>query len=135
MTAFTYLPWIGIAVATVVAFLLGGAWYSPPLFGNRWMTALGKTKEELGAPGPAMAITFGTALLTSIGVAMIEQRMMLSTMGAVRLGLTLGVLIQGASMLSDQAFTKTSRELLFIQVGYRILMLVAISVILQLVWR
>ena len=131
----TTLPWIGIIVAAVVAFLLGGAWYSPPLFGNRWMTALGKTKEELGAPGPAMAITFLTALVTSIGVALIEQRLILSTMGAVRLGLTLGVLIQGASMLSDQAFTKTSRELLYIQAGYRILMLVAIAVVLQLVWR
>lgn len=129
------LPWIGIIAAAVVAFLLGGAWYAPPLFGNRWMTALGKTKEELGAPGPAMAITFGTAVLTAIGVALIEQRLILSTMGAVRLGLTLGVLIQGASMLSDQAFTKTSRELLCIQAGYRIVMLVAIAVVLHLVWR
>ena len=43
-----------ILAATVAGMVIGAAWYSPLLFGKAWLTALGKTEEELVSPGPAM---------------------------------------------------------------------------------
>lgn len=39
---------LAIAVAAVVSAALGAAWYSPLLFGPRWMAELGKTQDQLG---------------------------------------------------------------------------------------
>ena len=135
MDSLSALPWIGILVATVVAFLLGGAWFSQPLFGKQWMAAVGKTPEQMGKPGPAMALSFGMTLLTAIGIALIEQRLIASTGGSIRLGLTLGFLIYAPGLASDFAFTNSSRTLYLIQASYHALMLTLMSLILHLVWR
>ncbi len=39
------LNWFAIIVAAVSAFVLGGLWYSPILFANRWMKETGITEE------------------------------------------------------------------------------------------
>lgn len=40
---------VAILVAAIVAFLLGGLWYSPLLFAHRWVAAHGFTPEQLAA--------------------------------------------------------------------------------------
>src|SRR5919201_4359559 len=44
--------YIAVIVAAVVALVIGFIWYSPPVFGNRWMAFLGTTQAQLGNPGP-----------------------------------------------------------------------------------
>src|SRR2546425_1930911 len=44
--------YLAIVVAAVVALVIGFIWYSPPVFGNRWMAYLGTTQAQLGNPGP-----------------------------------------------------------------------------------
>ena len=41
----------------VVAYIIGGLWYSKILFGNAWMVALGKSGDDLGHPVKAMIWT------------------------------------------------------------------------------
>lgn len=38
--------WLAVVLATVASFAFGAAWYMS--LGNRWMAALGRTREELG---------------------------------------------------------------------------------------
>ena len=44
--------YLAVVVATVVALVIGFIWYSPRVFGTRWMTYLGTTQAQLGNPGP-----------------------------------------------------------------------------------
>ncbi|WEK04284.1 MAG: DUF1761 domain-containing protein [Candidatus Devosia phytovorans] len=41
--------WLAVVLATVASFAFGAAWYMS--LGNRWMVALGRSREELGV-GP-----------------------------------------------------------------------------------
>jgi hypothetical protein len=46
-SAFQNLNWLAIIVAALSAFALGGLWYSPLLFVNRWMHETGITEESV----------------------------------------------------------------------------------------
>src|SRR5437764_521190 len=37
---------LAVLVAAIVHFFLGMFWYSPQLFGNQWLAAIGKTSEQ-----------------------------------------------------------------------------------------
>lgn len=39
---------LGVALAALATFLLGGLWYSPLLFGKRWQRACGLADDALG---------------------------------------------------------------------------------------
>ena len=41
------LNWIAVVVAALVPMVLGALWYSPVLFAQPWMRAVGKTEEDL----------------------------------------------------------------------------------------
>lgn len=58
---FSTLNWLAIIVATVSAFIVGGLWYSPILFGKAWMRANGFTEESM--KGANMGKIFGLAFL------------------------------------------------------------------------
>ncbi|HTD64715.1 MAG TPA: DUF1761 domain-containing protein [Verrucomicrobiae bacterium] len=44
--------YLAVVVAAVVALVIGFIWYSPRVFGTRWMAYLGTTQPQLGNPGP-----------------------------------------------------------------------------------
>jgi hypothetical protein len=135
MNAIGHLNWLAILVATVVAFLLGGLWFSPVLFANQWVAALGKTKEEMGKPGPAMAMSFLTTLITAISISILVHVLNALTMsGGVRLGLLLGIGIYATGTASDYAFTNWPRKLFLIQASYHVIMLVVMTAIIA-AWR
>ncbi len=58
------LNWIAIVAAGVAAFLLGGLWYAPPLFGKAWQVDCGLSDEQLKQG--SMARIFGGALVLSV---------------------------------------------------------------------
>lgn len=45
-----------LALTSVCSYLAGALWYSPVLFADTWVKGIGKTHEELGNPGPALAV-------------------------------------------------------------------------------
>jgi len=58
--------YLAIVVAAVVALVIGFIWYSPRVFGNRWMAYLGTTQAQLGNPGPSgMAVGVVASLLNA----------------------------------------------------------------------
>lgn len=129
------LNWFAVLASTVVAFLLGGLWFSPALFAERWMAALGKQPEEIGSPTKGVIVSFVTTFVMSVTLALIIGRIPdMSALGGLRFGLILGVGVIMMGMLADAAFKRTSLTLVWIQGGYHALMVTIMSVILA-AWR
>ena len=128
------LNWLAILVATVAGFVIGGIWYGP-LFGGAWMSALGKSPDDI-QPSPApFVISFFTALITAIVLAVLINALGVSTLGSgVVIGLLIGVGFIATAMASDSAFCGWGVKLWLIQSGYRVLYSVVMGAILA-VWR
>lgn len=56
--------YLAVVLAALSAFLLGGLWYSPALFANRWMRLSGQSEETL--KGGSMAMIFGGAFVLNL---------------------------------------------------------------------
>jgi hypothetical protein len=129
-----YLPqlnWMAILVATIAGFVLGGLWFSPLLFSNRWMAALGKSRAEMGRPGPALALSFVVTLVTAIALAVLLRIMPLTTTpGATRLGLMIGVVFYALATAADYAYTGWPKTVYWIQASYHVLMIALMSTII-----
>jgi hypothetical protein len=135
MEYFQDINWLAVLAATVAAFLLGGLWFSPVMFAKAWVAAINKPPEELGKPLPSMMITFVTTFIMATTLALIIGRMpMMSPIGGLRFGITVGIGIVLMGMISDYAFTGTSRTLLWIQGSYHVAMVTLMAVILA-AWR
>jgi hypothetical protein len=61
---FASINWLAAVLAAVGAFVLGGAWYSPAMFGNAWMKYSGMTEEK--AKQSNMAVVFGVAFVWAL---------------------------------------------------------------------
>ena len=61
------LNFMAIAVATVVAFMLGGLWYSPILFARAWMREAGLSEQQTRQAN--MAKVFGLSALATLVMA------------------------------------------------------------------
>jgi hypothetical protein len=64
--------WPAVGVAGVSAFILGGIWYSPALFGNAWMKENNFTPEDVrkGNKGKIFGWSLVLALIMSVNLAM-----------------------------------------------------------------
>jgi hypothetical protein len=67
------LNWIAIIVAAIVPMVLGALWYSPVLFAEPWMRAVGRTREELGDAALGYLLSAVGAFLASYVLARIMR--------------------------------------------------------------
>ncbi|HZO55448.1 MAG TPA: DUF1761 domain-containing protein, partial [Bryobacteraceae bacterium] len=58
------LNWLAVLAAAVSTFMLGGAWYSPALFGRAWQRESGLTNDQLKSR--SMGAVFGTSFLLAL---------------------------------------------------------------------
>lgn len=130
MLEFSGLDWVGIGIATVLAFALGGVWYGP-LFGSAWLAAIGKTMDDI-EPSPApYIISFFTALLTCVVVAALLKGLGVTGLGGgAALGAITGVGFIATAMASDNAFCGWGTKLYVIQAGYRVTYAILMGAIL-----
>lgn len=128
------LNWLAVLVATIASFLLGGIWYGP-LFGKAWMTQLDKTEDDLGGAAVPMGLSFFTALVTSIALAILVRELALSGLAdGITVGLFVGIGFIATSMASDYAFCGWSLKLFWMQAGYRVVYSVIMGLVLCL-WQ
>jgi hypothetical protein len=134
MLDFGGLNWLAIFVATATGFVLGGLWYGP-LFGEAWLRAVGKRKEDVKPSATPFVTSFFTALATAIVLAALISNLGIVTArdGAI-LGSFVGFGFIATAMASDSAFCGWGRSLLLIQAGYRVTYSVIMGVILA-VWQ
>lgn len=124
-----------ILLATVVGYALGALWYAPPVLGNRWMAALGKSREQLGSPLVPMTVQFLATIVVAIVLAVVVVRFGAITWiegGAIGLALSVGLV--ATSMLSDWLFCRFNMSLYWIQSGYKITHITVMGAILG-AWR
>jgi Protein of unknown function (DUF1761) len=64
--------WFAVLAAALSAFVLGGLWYSPAIFGRAWMAETHLTTAELGKRnmGKVFGLAFVFSLLMSANLAM-----------------------------------------------------------------
>lgn len=108
-----------VLAAGVSAFMLGGAWYSPLLFGKAWQRATGLSDEQLKAGNPA--IIFGGSFVLSL-IAAFVFAMFLGPKPAIGLalgaGASAGLCWVAASFGINYLFERKSLALFLINGGY-----------------
>jgi len=68
----SHINWLAIIVAGLSAFIVGGIWYSKPLFGNAWMADSNLTIEQVqaGSKGKILGFTAMFSLIMAINLGM-----------------------------------------------------------------
>jgi len=130
------INYLAVLVAAVVTFVIGGIWYSPALFGPRWMKAVGKSEQDLKRTnmGVAYAGAFVTAVMMAYVLALFigfaQAKTILSGAG---IGLWAWVGFVAAPKLSNYLFSGWPRDLYLINNGYHLVSLLVMGAILA-VW-
>jgi hypothetical protein len=120
-----------VLVAAVVAYAIGAVWYAPPVFGNRWMAALGKSKEQLGDPVRLMVAQFFLTLVIAAVLAVVVVRFGAVTwIEGAAIGLVLSLGLVAASLLSDWMFCGFNMRLYWMQIGYKVVYFTVMGAIL-----
>lgn len=124
---------LAVVAAAVSAFLLGGLWYSPVLFGKAWMRANHFTDEDVQGGNPALI--FGGAFVLSL-IAAFVFALFLGPAPALPLalgaGASAGLFWVGASFGISYLFEKRSLALWAINAGYHTLQFTLYGLILGL---
>jgi hypothetical protein len=124
-----------IFAAALAAYTVGAIWYAPAVLGDAWLRALGKRKEQLGSPAPAMAVQFLLTLVTATVLALLVVRFGAITWAeGAAIGFVAGVGLLATGVASDYLFCGWSFRLYAIQVAYKLVSLVTMGAILA-AWR
>ena len=124
-----------VLVAAVVGHAIGAVWYGPPVFGKRWLAALGKSKDQLGGPVKPIVVQFFLALVIAAVLAVVVVRFGAVTwIEGAAIGFVLSVGLVATSLFSDWMFCGFSMRLYRIQAGYKVVYITAMGAILG-AWR
>jgi len=127
--------WLAVLVAGISAFVLGGVWYSPALFGKAWMTENNMTVDDVKKGNKAKI--FGWSFVLSLVMAA-NLGMFISTPDMnLTQGITYGALT-GLWIFCGIAivglFEHKSARYIFINGGYMIVALTLMGAIIG-IWR
>jgi len=127
--------YFAIVAAALAAFVLGGLWYSPVLFGRAWQREVGLSDEELKRGN--MARIFGTSLILSL-IASWVFALFLGPRPPMSLGLgagfAAGLCWVASSFGMNYLFARRSFKLFLIDGGFHTLQFTVIGLILA-IWH
>jgi Protein of unknown function (DUF1761) len=125
------LNWIAILVAALVPIVLGALWYSPVLFADPWLRAVGRTPEELGGAAVGYALSVVSAVLSAYVLARIVKWAEVDDLWN---GALVGLLVWTGFVATVLAVTTffggRPRTLWLINAGYQLVALVLMGAIL-----
>lgn len=134
-----HINYLAVLVAAVVAFALGGLWYSPILFAKAWVKAHGFTEERVAemqkSAGKAYAVSFLCQFLIALAIAVLigylhlercVQGLKLAALVWAGFALPLGLMV---NVFSDRKIT-----VFFIDTGYQLVYLLVMGSIIS-VWH
>jgi hypothetical protein len=125
------LNWIAIIVAAIIPIVLGALWYSPVLFAEPWMRAVGRTREELGNAAFGYLLSAIGALVSSYALARIIKWAEVDDLwnGAL-VGILVWVGFVATVLAVTTYFGGRPRVLWMINAGYQLVALVLMGAIL-----
>jgi Protein of unknown function (DUF1761) len=126
---------LGSAVATMV---IGFLWYSPMLFANPWMVAMGydpadkaKIGEMQKSAGPKYAISLLASILSAFILGKIIYHLAISTaLYGMKVGFAVWLAFVMTVQLTDKLFTNRPAKLFLINTGYQLACYLAMGAIL-----
>jgi hypothetical protein len=110
---------VATMAATVAGFVLGALWYGP-LFGKRWMSAVGRTHEDIRRD-TSPAKTYGTTFLLGFIASYVFGLYLGPNPGrvfAITAGAAAGVCWVATSLATNYLFEGRSATLIAINGGY-----------------
>jgi uncharacterized membrane protein len=116
MRAFEWLPSL---IAALSAFILGGLWYSPVLFGKAWQREAGLSDEQLAKSNKA--VTFGVSFILCLVAAIAFSMVITPEAGffmAFHSGIGIGLAWVATSFGVNYLFEQKSLKLWLINAGY-----------------
>ena len=128
------INWMAILVAGISAFVLGGVWYSPALFGNAWMKENKLTVEDVkrGNKGRIFGWSFILSLVMSANLGMFLNAPGINLSQGLLYGFLTGIWIFcGIAIVA--LFEHKSARYIFINGGYMLLGLTLMGAIIG-VW-
>ena len=127
--------WLAILVAGISAFVLGGVWYSPALFGKAWMTENNMTIDEVkkGNKGKIFGWSFILSLVMAANLGMFINTPDMNLSQGIIYGLLTGLWIFcGIAIVG--LFEHKSAKYIFINGGYMLVALGLMGAIIG-IWR
>lgn len=115
--------YLAVALAALSAFVLGGLWYSPMLFANKWMALSGQSEEKLksGNMGMIFGGAFVCALISAFMLALLFEGRVSEVQDAASAGFGIGLGIVAASLGLNYFFERRPLGLWLINGGYFVL--------------
>ncbi len=128
------INYLAVGAAALVAFLVGGLWYSPVLFGKVWARENKLSDEDLRSGNVALVFggSFVLALVMSLNLAAFIGQAGVGF--AAMAGFAAGFGWVAAGMGITYLFERRSRMLFFIDAGYHVVTMTLMGVILGL-WK
>ena len=125
--------WIAVLVCGIASLVLGGLWYSPPVFAKPWQAAAGLSDEQ--AQSGNMALIFGGAFLLSLLAAAVFAMFIgteMSVGAATAAGFSAGLCWVAASFGINYLFERRPLKLWLINGGYHMLQFTLFGLIIGL---
>ncbi|MBS1597099.1 MAG: DUF1761 domain-containing protein [Bacteroidetes bacterium] len=131
----THVNWLAVLVAGISAFIIGGIWYSPALFGKAWMKENNLTIEQIqkSNKGKVYGIAFLLTMIMAVNLAMFLSGPEINLSQGLMYGFLTGVWIFcGIAIVG--LFEQKSGRYIFINGGYMLAALSLMGAIIG-VWR
>ena len=134
------IKYAAVIVATLVHFILGGLWYSPLLFGNKFLQIIGWTPqqlEQLQAKGSAkeLIVAFVTSLvLVYILAHFVQYTKATNALAGIQTAFWLWLGFIATTNIATVLFEQRPLGLYLINVGYQ-LVACALAGLILAVWR
>jgi hypothetical protein len=131
----SHINWLAIIVAGLSAFMVGGIWYSKPLFGNAWMTDSNLTMEQIeaGNKGKVFGFTAVFSLVMAINLGMFLADAKTNLAWGTTAGFLAGIWTFSAIAIHS-LFELKSWRYIFVNGGYSLVSLTLMGAIIG-VWR
>jgi len=131
----SHVNWWAVLVAGISAFVLGGVWYSPALFGKAWMKENNLTVEDVqkGNKGKIFGWSFILALIMSANLSMFLADSKTNFSWGTMAGFLSGIWVfSGIAIVA--LFEQKSSRYIFINGGYQLVALTLMGAIIG-AWR
>lgn len=127
MDWFSYVSqinWFAALLAFLASMAIGFIWYMPPVLGNRWMAAIGKTEEDLKNTGGGAGIWLPmmmAAALTAILLAVLISKLGLdNALAGGFFALVLGLVFRAGGHVIHNGFAGRPAAITLIDSGHDI---------------
>ncbi len=126
------INWLAVLASVIAAQVIGFLWYGP-LFGKKWMAALGRTEEDIRAEGPGPAILVGIihSLLTATALAIILTASDSPDVGdGITVALLTGIAFAAATVVTQAQYENRPPVTTWLYAGYLVVSTAVMGVIL-----